>query len=44
MVEVRTTGFNQEGTVVITFRRTLLVYKRGRGPQIPRLQPDRGPR
>ena len=40
IVEVATTGFNQEGTVVITFRRTLLVYKRGHGPQIPRLQPS----
>jgi itaconyl-CoA hydratase len=40
IVEVRTTGFNQDGTVVITFRRTLLVYKRGRGPEIPRLRPD----
>ena len=32
VVTVRTTGFNQEGTVVITFRRTLLVYRRGQGP------------
>ena len=36
IVTVRTTGYNHQGTVVITFRRTLLVYKRGRGPQIPR--------
>jgi acyl dehydratase len=39
IVEVRTTGFNQHGTVVITFRRTLLVYKRDHAPQIPRLRP-----
>jgi len=39
IVTVRTTGFNHEGTVVITFKRTLLVYKRGRGPQIPRIEP-----
>ena len=39
IVTVRTTGFNHEGTVVITFRRTLLVYKRGRGPSIPRVSP-----
>jgi itaconyl-CoA hydratase len=39
LVTVKTTGFNHEGTVVITFRRTLLVYKRGRGPSIPRIQP-----
>ena len=36
---MKTTGFNQEGTVVITFRRTLLVYKRDHAPQIPRLRP-----
>src|ERR671920_2286651 len=39
IVTVRTTGFNHEGTVVITFKRTLLVYKRGRGPEIPRIEP-----
>jgi len=39
IVTVHTTGFNHEGTVVITFKRTLLVYKRGRGPAIPRIQP-----
>ncbi len=39
IVEVETTGFNQEGTIVITFRRTLLVYKRDHAPQIPRLRP-----
>jgi itaconyl-CoA hydratase len=38
IVKVRTTGFNQEGTVVIQFLRTLLVYKRGQGP---RLEPPR---
>src|SRR5919197_1176580 len=40
IVEVATTGFNQDGKVVITFRRTLLVYRRGSGPQIPRLRPS----
>jgi itaconyl-CoA hydratase len=39
IVTVHTTGFNHEGTVVITFKRTLLVYKRGRGPTIPRIAP-----
>lgn len=38
IVKVRTTGFNQEGTVVIQFLRTLLVYKKGQGP---RLEPPR---
>jgi acyl dehydratase len=35
IVEVKTTGFNQEGTVVMTFRRSVLVYKRGHVPEIP---------
>jgi itaconyl-CoA hydratase len=34
LVTVRTTGYNQDGTVVIAFRRTLLVYKQGEGPQV----------
>lgn len=40
VVAVQTTGFNQDGVVVISFKRTLLVYKRGQGPQIPRLRPE----
>ncbi len=36
IVQVKTTGFNQDGTVVITFKRTIMVYKRGQGPEIPR--------
>lgn len=32
VVSVRTTGVNQDGVVVITFRRTVLVYRRGYGP------------
>ena len=40
VVTVRTTGFNQDGDVVITFKRTLLVYRRGHGPQTPRLRPQ----
>lgn len=40
IVSVQTTGFNQDGVVVISFKRTLLVYKRGHGPQIPRLRPE----
>ncbi|MEX1140942.1 MAG: MaoC family dehydratase [Thermoleophilaceae bacterium] len=38
IVTVRTTGFNQEGSVVIEFVRTLMVYRRGHGPQIPRVE------
>jgi itaconyl-CoA hydratase len=40
IVTVRTTGFNQEGTVVITYRRTVMVYRRGHGPVLPRLDVD----
>ncbi|GII55967.1 molybdenum cofactor biosynthesis protein MoeC [Planotetraspora thailandica] len=32
IVTVRTTGTNQHGTVVITFNRTVMVYRRGFGP------------
>lgn len=35
IVTVRTTGYNQRGEVVITFKRTIMVYKRGQGPVIP---------
>lgn len=37
IVTVRTTGYNQRGEVVIAFKRTVMVYKRGHGPQIPAL-------
>jgi acyl dehydratase len=36
IVTVRTAGYNQAGTVVITFRRSLLVYRRGAGPDVQR--------
>jgi itaconyl-CoA hydratase len=35
IVEVKTTGFNQDGTVVMTFRRSVLVYKRAHVPTPP---------
>jgi itaconyl-CoA hydratase len=34
LVKVRTIGFNQDGVVVITFERTLLVYRRDKGPDM----------
>jgi itaconyl-CoA hydratase len=34
LVEVKTSGFNQDGKVVIAFRRNIMVYKRGQGPKI----------
>src|SRR5256885_4683112 len=36
IVTVKTTGFNQNGAIVITFKRTVMVYKRGFGPKIAR--------
>ncbi|MGH8247846.1 MAG: MaoC family dehydratase [Gammaproteobacteria bacterium] len=35
IVTVRTTGFNQDGKTVITFKRTVMVYKRGHAPRVP---------
>lgn len=35
IVEIKTTGFKQDGTVVIEFVRTILVYKRGHVPKLP---------
>jgi itaconyl-CoA hydratase len=39
IVKVRTTGFNQEGTIVISFERTIMVYKKDHAPRIARLSP-----
>jgi itaconyl-CoA hydratase len=36
IVTVKTTGYNQDGTIVITFRRTIMVYKHGQAPKITR--------
>ena len=36
IVTVQTTGFNQDGVVVITYRRTVMVYLRGKAPVIAR--------
>ena len=35
LVEIKTTGFKQNGAVVIEFRRTILVYKQGHVPRLP---------
>jgi itaconyl-CoA hydratase len=35
LVEIKTTGYKQDGTVVMTYRRTILVYKRGFAPRTP---------
>lgn len=39
IVTVQTTGYNQEARIVITFRRTIMVYKRGHGPRPVELEP-----
>jgi len=39
IVTVKTTGYNQEGRVVIEFRRTVMVYKEGQAPGIPHPTP-----
>lgn len=36
IVTVKTTGFNQAGKPVCTFRRTLMVYREGHAPKIAR--------
>ena len=37
IVSVKTTGFNQAGKVIIEFKRTFMVYKRGHVPQTTQL-------
>lgn len=36
LVKVRSTGYKQDGTVVITFTRTVMLYRRGHVPVPPR--------
>jgi itaconyl-CoA hydratase len=40
VVTVRTVGFTAEGRIVITFERTLLVYRRGHGPRFADVRPE----
>jgi itaconyl-CoA hydratase len=42
IVTVETEGYKQDGTIVITFGRTVMVYRRGRGPGRLRPEPRRG--
>ena len=39
IMTVKTTGYNQNGQVVTTFNRAVMVYNRGYAPHIVRLQP-----
>ncbi len=36
ILKIRTDGFNQDGVVVMTFKRSVMVYREGFGPTIPR--------
>jgi len=40
IVWLKTIGFNQDGVVVLKMKRTIMVYKRGHVPQIPRPTPQ----
>lgn len=37
IISVRTIGYQQDGKLVIRFERTVMVYRRGHGPSVPRL-------
>ena len=36
IIQVKTTGYNQDGAIILTFKRSIMVYKRGQVPQIPK--------
>jgi acyl dehydratase len=38
IVVFKTTGLNQDGTVVIEFKRTVMVYKRGQVPKVEKFK------
>ena len=40
VVTVATEGYNADGVVVISFRRTFLVYRRGQLPAVGAIRPD----
>lgn len=40
LVTVATEGYNQDGTIVITYRRTFMVYKKGFLPGVESSRPD----
>src|SRR5689334_21591558 len=43
VVQFKTLGFNQDGVVVIEFRRTVMVYKRAYLPAVPTPRPRSNP-
>jgi len=40
IVTVKTTGYKSDGTVVVTFKRTVMVYKRGHAPHSAQPAPE----
>ena len=40
LVTVATEGYNQDGTIVITYRRTFMVYRKGFLPSVDSARPD----
>lgn len=40
IVKVKTLGYNQDGKVVISFTRTIMVYRKAHAPKIRRLAPE----
>jgi itaconyl-CoA hydratase len=40
IVKVKTTGYNQDGETVITFLRTVMVYRRDHAPSVARPVPE----
>jgi hypothetical protein len=40
LVTVATEGFNQNGAIVISYRRTFMVYKQGHLPTVESARPD----
>ena len=44
IVRFKTTGFKQDGTVVIEFKRTVMIYRRGHVPETvkgPKIEPKK---
>jgi len=41
IVKAKTTGYNQNGKVVMTYSRTFMVYKRGHAPKRARVLPEK---
>lgn len=38
IVKIKTVGYKQDGSIVIEFKRTMMIYKRGQVPAIPQPQ------